>query len=81
LFYIRFPAVIARCTPQPPVDHNLLTQANYQQGYRSDIEYADESTHRKAATQPKHPKNDQNNRYRPQHCVLLFLFYSAIIAG
>jgi hypothetical protein len=53
------------------VDHNLLTETDYQQGNRGCEENVDERTHRKPGTQPKNPQNDQYDRYRPQHLILL----------
>jgi hypothetical protein len=53
------------------VDHNLLTETDYQQGNRGCEENVDERTHRKAGNQPQNPQNDQYDRYRPQHVTLL----------
>jgi hypothetical protein len=53
------------------VDHNLLTEADHQQGNRGCEENVDERTHRKTGTQPQNPQNDQYDRYRPQHVILL----------
>ncbi len=55
---------------QLPVDHNLLTETDQQQGNRSHIENVDEQTHRKAGTQPHHPQDYQYDRYRPHRLIL-----------
>jgi hypothetical protein len=56
---------------QLPVEHRLLTKTDQQQGNRGYNENVDERTHRKPGTQPKNPQNDQYDRYRPQHLILL----------
>jgi hypothetical protein len=64
-------AATAQCISQLPVDHNLLTDTDHQQGNRGYEENMDERTHRIATHQPQQPQKYQDNSNRPQHLILL----------